>query len=66
LEYSKTRLAGAKILFIICRFKEQDIAIFQDKKIWSEYEELFTKRCLGIYAKWYCIKGHDFVLVLAQ
>ena len=32
---------------------EKDIIIFQDKKIWSEHEELFAKRCLGIYAKWY-------------
>ena len=31
----------------------EDISLFQNKKIWSEHEELFTKDGLGTYMKWY-------------
>ena len=34
-------------------FKEKISGYFRTKRFGLEYEKLFTKRCLGIYAKWY-------------
>ncbi len=53
LEHSQTRVTCIKVLLILCRFSGKDIQIFQNKKIWSWYEELSVKRCLKIYVKWY-------------